>query len=144
VNGAAVVYSKVRENGLLGSHGGSEMLMIRKAQVEALAIEMVLEFEDRLLAHIRSCVPGAAKTPELRQFIRAAVQQAAIHGFQTEMEVARYTVALKKLDIDPAAFARHEWLKVLLDAKMRTGAKLDRLEDAVLYQKEARRIRDGR
>lgn len=120
------------------------MLTIRKAQMDALASEVVLDFEDRALAHLSQASPewSAAMDAEQReQFIRHGLRRARKYGFETEFDVMRYLLAMQALGMRFDESPEHEWAAALLARRMSPGQKLDRLLDAVHYQLEARRIR---
>ncbi|MFN0101011.1 MAG: hypothetical protein ACKV2U_02855 [Bryobacteraceae bacterium] len=123
------------------------MLTIRKAQMDAMASEMAVGFEERMAAYLQGAFSawcagmGRAK---LREFVRHGMRRAEEYGFQVELDAARYLLAMRELGMEFDESAEHGWAKVLLTKRMAAGAKMERLEDGVVYQREARRIRDGR
>lgn len=120
------------------------MLTIRKAQMDALASEVVLDFEERALAHLCQASPewrDAIEADQREQFVRHGLRRARKYGFETEFDVLRYLLAMQALGMQFDESPEHEWAGALLVRRMPPGQKLDRLLDAVHYQLEARRIR---
>jgi hypothetical protein len=123
------------------------MLKIRRVQMDALASEMVITFEERAAEYLREAHPewceetGAAG---LAAFVRHGTARAPVHGFSVEGDVIRYLLAMQALGERFDEAPEHPWARTLLAARMPPGEKINRLLDAVTYQQEARRIRNGR
>ncbi len=120
------------------------MLTIRKAQMDALASEVVLDFEERALTHLCQTSPEWSEAMEAdpcEEFVRHGLRRARRYGFETEFDVMRYLLAMQALGMRFDESPEHEWAAALLARRMPPGQKLDRLLDAVHYQREARRIR---
>jgi hypothetical protein len=123
------------------------MLTIRKAQMDALGAEMVVSFEERVAAYLRETFPAWSAEmgrERLAEFVRHGVARAPRYGFAVELDVVRYVVAMQALGMRFDEAAEHEWAGVLLQRRMPPGKKMEQLLDAVMYQTEARRIRDGK
>ena len=95
------------------------MMKVRAEQIIALKAAMVAQFEERLMGHAQSVVPGVADQADLRDLVRRAVGRA-------KDEVARYVVAILRVGVYPDGLGRKDWPKALLEAKLRPGVKLNR------------------
>lgn len=122
------------------------MLKIRKRQLDALAEEMVAGFSERMEEYLRTAFPEWAAemgARALRSFVAHGVARAAEYGFGSELDTANYILAMRELgmrfDEDPAL----PWARALLTAPLAASERVGRLEDAVRYEREARRIRNA-
>jgi hypothetical protein len=69
------------------------MFKIRTEQKDAFQAEAMLDFEDRMVAHVERCLPERAATlgdVELRARIRLGIERAASVGFVAERDVCRF------------------------------------------------------
>ena len=85
-------------------------MRVRAEQIIALKAAMVAQFEERLIGHAQSVVPGVADQADLRDLVRHAVGRA-------KDEVARYVVAILRVGVYPDGLGRKDWPKALLEAK---------------------------
>jgi hypothetical protein len=122
------------------------MLRIRKTQMEALSAEMVVGFTGRMESYLLAAFPewcGAMGGDELRAFVAHGVLRAREYGFGVELDVAQYILAMRALgmrfDEDPAL----SWARDLLTRRLLPAERVGRLQDAVRYECEARRIRNA-
>ena len=114
--------------------------------MDALAEEMAAGFSERMAEYLRTAFPewsAGMGVRELRSFVKHGVARATEYGFGTELDAARYILAMRELgmrfDEDPAM----PWAGDLLRRPMPPGERAGRLEDAVWYEREARRIRNA-
>jgi hypothetical protein len=119
------------------------MLVIRREQFDALAAVKLANFETRMIQHLRNVFPewSLALGPEkLHDFVRHGIARASVHGFRTELDVARYLHVMQSLGETFDESTEFPWAAELLTKEIPAAAKMDRLRDAVEYQLEARRI----
>jgi hypothetical protein len=120
------------------------VLKIRKAQIQALGVEMTVTFEDRMTNWLQNADSSWCRdlgTTGLRDFIRHGVRQAQQYGLIVEHDVARYIIVMRQLGMRFDESQDYPWARALLTASMPPAEKLARLDDAILYQKEARKLR---
>lgn len=123
------------------------MLVIRKEQMDTLAAARHSSFEAKMIDHLKKVYPewSQALGPEkLGDFVRYGISRASVHGFQVELDVARYLHAMHDLGETFDESPDHPWAADLLTKEMPASEKMDQLRDAVEYQMEARRISRGR
>jgi hypothetical protein len=120
------------------------MLAIRNDQIAALERARLAVFEDKMIEHMQRVYPDWARTlqrEDQRAFVRQGMERARSHGFETELEVARYLHVMHDLGPDFDRSLRHPWAADLLnDAQLTASEKMARLLDAAYYQVEAQRL----
>ncbi|MGZ5152836.1 MAG: hypothetical protein ACXWCS_09210 [Burkholderiales bacterium] len=123
------------------------MLMIRKAQIDALGATRHSGFEDEMVVHFQELYPEWSKAlggEKLRAFVRHGLNRAKAYGFSVELDLARYLHAMHALGERFDESPDYPWAAHLLTGELTASEKMDRLRDAVDYQLEARRIRHVR
>jgi len=123
------------------------MLVIRKEQMDTLAAARLLSFEAKMIDHLQKVYPewSRALGPEkLSEFVRHGINRARLHGFEVELDVARYLHVMHDLGEKFDESPDYPWAAQLLTKKIPASEKMDQLRDAVEYRMEARRIARGR
>jgi len=123
------------------------MVTIRREQLDAFAVSALSSFEARMIDHLESIFPdwSAARGPSnLRAFVRHGISRARAHGFEVELDVARYLHVMQELGERFDESPDHPWAAELLARTIPSQEKMDCLRDACEYQLEARRIGHGR
>ena len=111
-------------------------MRVRAEQMIAVQAAMVAQFEERLVGHAQSVVPGVADQADLRDLVRHAVGRA-------KDEVARFVVAILRWGVDPDELERKDWPKELLEAKLRRGVKLNRRPPVMAMERASASILPG-
>jgi hypothetical protein len=70
------------------------MLVIKKEQVTEMRKASLLDFENRMVTHLRKCFPeqcAAMNEAEIRSEIRLGFQKAVGYRFLSELEICKFT-----------------------------------------------------
>ncbi len=68
-------------------------MVIRQAQMGALADHVSRTFEDRMVAHLNKCFPSECRErgdPEVRAWIRYGIERASAYGITAQRDVCKY------------------------------------------------------
>lgn len=119
------------------------MLTIRKEQAAAFENAGRVDFENRMVIHIRKFFPkhyAALEEEKTRQLIQFSIERAATHGIVNERDVCKFTDLMicfgPAFEQDP----EHPWAAVILsDSEISTpSGKVDALHDRGLAELEER------
>lgn len=109
------------------------MLTIRKKHFEAFRSEAMIDFEDRMIDHLRRFSPRHFKlldAEQVRGVIQEGVARAAAHGLTSERSVRYYVDVMfmvgSGFDADPLL----PWAAAILTEKAPEAVRIDRLEAA--------------
>lgn len=116
------------------------MFVIRRTQLAAFSKAAFGDFEDRMVAHLRSSFPEEAarrSEPELRSLIALAVERAAPWGLTREYDVCLYLHVMLALgprfdEAPELPFARE-----ILSRDRDPSSSMDFLHDRVFEPEEA-------
>ncbi len=117
------------------------MLVIRKAQLAALARSLRDRFEKRLEQRISARWPGRWTDAELEAFVERGVQAAEAHGIREADSVA--TVVVLRADFGEAFELSpddDDALAILADASLPGQVKAQLLEECLTLRTAGRRI----
>jgi hypothetical protein len=122
------------------------MLIVRTAQMAAFSTASEERFVSKMVKHHLEYFPEwsrSLRADALDAFIRHGMKRANLHGFETELEIARYLHVMQALGPNFDESGEYAWAEELLNRRMPPQMKMDRLRDAAGYELEARRIRDA-
>lgn len=113
------------------------MLIIRRNQMETLALAQLKYFEDDMVAHIRKYFPNhfrVARETAIREVIRHGVRKAGRHGFKSERNVCLYITVMLMLGSNFDSDALYPWAALVLknEDNLSPSARADRLADDAL------------
>jgi hypothetical protein len=114
-------------------------LIIRNAQMEALAQDREQQFERRVAAHLRASWPArcaATSDDELVSAVRAASARAAAHGLTRARDVARY-IDLAYL-VGPDFESEPPWVGEILRSTRYPARKIDEIYRRMKLDEELR------
>jgi hypothetical protein len=119
------------------------MLTIRADQMAVFRSASMERFVDAMADHLERCFAEWTEPlgrQAVKDFVRHGIERAKAYGFETELEVARYLHAMQALGKEFDQSSEFPWAAKLLRKKIPASVKMNRLRDAVDYQKEARRM----
>ena len=122
------------------------MLILRSAQIAAFSAAGAERFVNKMVKHHQEYFPEWSRSlgsDALDAFIRHGIERANLHGFETELEIARYLHVMQALGLNFDESGEYPWAEELLNRKLPLQAKMNRLRDATGYELEARRIRNA-
>ena len=122
------------------------MLTLRTDQIAVFSTAARERFVNKMVKHHGDFFPEWSRNlgPDaLDAFIRHGIQRANLHGFETELEIARYLHVMQALGPNFDESGEYPWAEKLLKARLPPQAKMNRLRDATDYEMEARRIRNA-
>lgn len=122
------------------------MLILRSAQIAAFSAAGTERFVNKMVKHHWEYFPEWSRglgADALDAFIRRGIERAILHGFETELEIARYLHVMQALGADFDESGEYRWTEKLLNRRLPSQAKMNRLRDATVYELEARRIRNA-
>jgi hypothetical protein len=102
------------------------MLVIRKAQMEALQAHRRRQFEDTAVAHMLKRNGGDPVS--VRETVRSGIHDASTMGLRKESELLRWLDLIPRLETDAGSKARAAG--ILADPELTPALKLSMLEDA--------------
>ena len=114
---------------------------ISDAHMKAFSEQQRLRFEDDMVAHLKGAYPDkAAKMGEawLRELVQEGIKNAKGYNIILERDVARYIKFMVEISPDFDESEETPWAKEILTRRMMTAqAKLDRIEEHVVDEKES-------
>lgn len=122
------------------------MFILRSAQIAAFSAAGTERFVIKMVKHHREYFPEWSRglgADALDAFIRHGMERANLHGFETELEIARYLHVMQALGRNFDESGEYAWAEELLNRRMAPQAKMNHLRDAAGYELEARRIRNA-
>jgi len=122
------------------------MLILRSAQIAAFSAAGRERFVNKMVKHHWEYFPEWSQglgADALDGFIRHGIERANLHGFETELEIARYLHVMQALGPNFDESGEYAWAEKLLNGTLPPQAKMNRLRDAAAYELEARRIHDA-
>jgi len=125
----------------------SLMLVIRKEQVRSLSSARMKKFAASMVSHHRKVFPEWSEklgADGLEEFVWHGIERAGRHGFESELDVARYLHVMQALGKQFDESPEYPWAVALLSQDLPVQDKMDRLRDAAHYEIEGRRIRSAR
>lgn len=116
--------------GLPGMSYTEHVLVIRDAQMKALALHREGRFERRLVESVKRLWPAehAARGGDagVAQAVRSAVEDGRRHGLESERDLLRLTHLWWMLGDSLSVGGEHEWARaVLADPSLAPSAKLE-------------------
>ena len=109
------------------------MLIIGKDQMEMFSKNMLIRFEDRMVAHLQTTFPDQMKDmsePDLRVTIQAGIDSAAQYGVTTEDDVPRYLEYMVTYGSDFDTNPKTSWAGEILRTESIDGSvKMDLLDE---------------
>jgi hypothetical protein len=93
------------------------MLLIRDAQVDALAEDVEQRFVDRMTAHLEENFPelaAAMTTQALREQVEATLARALTYGIDNNADQCRFLSLAAAYGWDFDSWPEHEWMRPLL------------------------------
>jgi hypothetical protein len=109
------------------------MLIIRKEQMRAMALQSLEEFESRLTAYITEDFPEQAEalgTANLRKAVHDGVNKALDYSFETERDLSKYVYIMFTLGRDFDKDPEFPWAGEILRADSGSPLRMERLYDA--------------
>ena len=103
-------------------------------------------FVNKMVKHHQKYFPEWSRSlgaDELGEFIRHGIERANLHGFETELNIARYLHVMQALGPNFDESGEYPWAERLLNRRLPPQAKMNHLRDAADYELEARRIRNA-
>jgi hypothetical protein len=104
------------------------MLVVRTAQLEALAASAERLFEERLVAHLEKFFPrpcAGLGEAGLRQLCREGIARARTYGLRSERDLCKY---LNLMFVFGRAFDREQsWAAEILRLRSAPGQRMERL-----------------
>jgi hypothetical protein len=115
-------------------------MLIRDTQLDALSQVVIVDFEDRMVDHLRRLFPEVCQAqtePELRGMIKHGIDRASRYGIELEYSICLYLHVMcalgPRFDEDPA----HGWtLDVLMDPDRGPASRMSDLHDRVFGRQE--------
>lgn len=123
------------------------MLTIRKEQAAVFEEANRMDFEDRMVTHIRRFFPGhyeALQEQKTRQLIQFGIERAAAHGIVNQCDVCKFTDLMVAFGPGFEQDPKCAWTeKILNDQSIPTpSAKVDKLYDHGVARLESRAARE--
>ena len=119
------------------------MLTIRQAQMDALHDELLKQFEQRMVMHLRSTCPEETREiaeSELRSTIRAGISSAANYEVMDEVDVRRYLECLVLYGPDFDTNSKTSWAgSILRDNELTGMEKMNQIDDYLLFECRGKR-----
>jgi hypothetical protein len=122
------------------------MLFLRPDQMAAFSEAGTERFVNKMVKHHWEYFPEWSRglgADALDAFIRRGIERARLHGFETELAIARYLHVMQALGPNFDESGEYPWAEELLNKTLPLQAKMNRLRDAAGYELEARRIRNA-
>ena len=124
------------------------MLTIRKEQAAVFEEASRLDFENRMMAHIKKFFPEHFATLEegkTRQLIQFAIERAATHGIVNERDVCKFTDLMVAFGPGFEQDPKCPWAaKILTDTAATTPSKrVDTLYDQGISRLETKAARES-
>ncbi len=123
------------------------MLTIRKEQTAVFEDASRLDFENRMMAHIKKFFPehyAALAEEKTRQLIQFAIERAETHGIVNERDVCKFTDLMIAFGPGFEQDPKCPWAaKILTDPAVTTPSKrVDKLYDQGISRLETRATRE--
>lgn len=124
------------------------MLTIRKAQTAVFEDASLVDFENRMVVHIKKFFPdhfAALQEEKTRQLIQFAIERAATHGIVNECDVCKFTDLMIGFGPGFEEDPKCAWAaKILGDTASATSSeRVDRLYDHGTALLDARAAREN-
>jgi hypothetical protein len=111
------------------------MLIIRKSQMEVFSRQMVKQFEDIMVLHLREDLEDRFKDlseEDLRAFIRKGVSKAKNYGIERECDIEGFIDLMALLGPDFDVEEEFQWARDLLIKKdMQPEARLNEIFERI-------------
>lgn len=113
------------------------MLKIRKEQMDVMSDYMLIQFEDRMVLHLRSTFPEQTKDTielDLRAMIEAGIEKADKYDVTDESDVERYLECMVLYGPNFDADSRTSWAgEILRDERLIGTEKMNKINDYELF-----------